>query len=224
MDTKLIVTPKFKDICLNRKPVSTTHIRENEEHIDFKDIRLYMDTFRKQNLNFLEILFTDYFIIPSAYFDEWMRLVEHREEIARMNPCRAVQSMRGVALQKYYAMEHPYPSKIALLEKYGYDGKQVHHLLRVQDYLKRYIAGESYEACLKPSPEIIDRLIAYKRQEIPLDIARKEAAMAIDDVDHIALGFCTQVEEQEDENMRNLLEDVSCNIMKISYFIHFYHL
>ena len=58
VDTKLIVVPSFKDIALNRKPVSTTHIRANEEHTDFKDIRLYMETFRKQNLNFLEILFT----------------------------------------------------------------------------------------------------------------------------------------------------------------------
>lgn len=47
VDTKLIVVPSFKDIALNRKPVSTTHIRANEEHIDFKDIRLHMETFRK---------------------------------------------------------------------------------------------------------------------------------------------------------------------------------
>ena len=54
VDTKLIVVPNFRDICLNKKPVSTTHVRANEEHTDWKDIRLYMDTFRKQNLNFLE--------------------------------------------------------------------------------------------------------------------------------------------------------------------------
>ena len=62
VDTKLIVVPNFKDIALNNKPVSITHIRANEEHIGFKDVRLYMETFRKQNLNFLEILFTPYYI------------------------------------------------------------------------------------------------------------------------------------------------------------------
>ena len=35
VDTKLITTPSFKNIALNRKPVSTTHVRANEEHIDF---------------------------------------------------------------------------------------------------------------------------------------------------------------------------------------------
>ena len=58
IDTKLIVAPTFEEIAFNKKPVSTTHVRENNEHIDFKDIRLYIETFRKQNLNFLEILFT----------------------------------------------------------------------------------------------------------------------------------------------------------------------
>ena len=68
VDTKCIITPDFKEIALNRKPLSTTHIRKNEEHIDLKDIRLYIQTFRKQNLNFLEILFTPYTIFPNEKF------------------------------------------------------------------------------------------------------------------------------------------------------------
>ena len=73
IDTKLIVLPKFEDIVFNKQPVSTTHIRENDEHIDFKDLRLYIQTliFLKKNssqknlilsisfrrLNYLMILF-----------------------------------------------------------------------------------------------------------------------------------------------------------------------
>ena len=131
VDTKLIVTPTFEDIAMNKKAVSTTHIRENEEHIDFKDIRLYMETFRKQNLNFLEILFTPYEIINPAYAAEWFRLYQAREQIARMNPWRAVKSMKGIALEKYHAMEHEYPSKMDVLAKYGYDPKQLHHAYRL---------------------------------------------------------------------------------------------
>ena len=40
VDTKLIVLPSFKDIALSSKPISTTHIRANDEHTDWKDIRL----------------------------------------------------------------------------------------------------------------------------------------------------------------------------------------
>ena len=150
VDTKLILVPSFKDIALNKKPVSTTHVRANDEHTDWKDIRLYMETFRKQNLNFLEILFTDYYIINPLYEEQWNRLIEAREEIAHMNPYRAVKSMKGVAMEKWHAMEHPYPSKVDVLAKYGYDPKQLHHLFRVEEYLTRYINGETYKDCLIP--------------------------------------------------------------------------
>lgn len=216
VDTKLIVVPSFQDICLNRMPVSTTHVRANEEHTDWKDVRLYMGTFRKQNLNFLEILFTKFYIINPMYEEQWMRLVEHREEIAHMNPYRAVKSMKGIAMEKYHAMEHEYPSKLDLIKRKGYDGKQVHHLIRVEDYLERYINGEKYEDCLRPSEDKIARMMAYKRQEIPLDVARIEAKEALDHVIAIADAFCSQNIDKEDAEMRTLLEDVSYNIMRIA--------
>ena len=216
VDTKLIVVPTFKDVALVSKPVSTTHVRANDEHIDLKDIRLYIETFRKQNLNFLEILFTDYFIINPLYEAQWNRLVEAREEIARMNPYRAVKSMKGIALEKFHAMEHPYPTKLDLIEKYGFDGKQVHHLIRVDDYLTRYINGESYKSCLRPTAGLVEHMLEYKRHEIPLAVAREEAKEVLTHVEKTADDFCINYEDKEDPEMRELLQDVSYNIMKIA--------
>lgn len=216
VDTKLIVVPTFEDIALARKPVSTTYVRANNEHIDLKDIRLYIETFRKQNLNFLEILFTDYFIVNPLYAEQWARLVEHREEIARMNPYRAVKSMKGIAMEKFHAMEHPYPTKLDLIEKYGFDGKQVHHLIRVDDYLTRYIAGESYKECLKPTVDLVPRMMEYKRHEVPLETARIEAKDFLEHTTVIADEFCAAHKDEENFSCRQLLEDVSYNIMKIA--------
>ena len=216
IDTKLIVVPSFRDIALNKKPVSTTHIRANDEHIDFKDIRLYMETFRKQNLNFLEILFTDFAIINPIYFQEWSRLIAAREAIARMNPNRAVRSMKGVAMEKFHAMEHPYPSKLDILEKHGYDPKQLHHLVRVDHFLTRYLEGVDYKACLRPDPLIRDFLLDLKNGNWPLDKARELANISLDHITKIADKFCETHEDKEDETIRELLEDVSYNIMKIA--------
>ena len=216
VDSKLIVVPTFKDIALNRQPISTTYIRSNDEHIDLKDIRKYVEHFRKQNLNFLEILFTDYFIINPLYIDQWNRLIEAREAIAHMNMYRAVKSMKGIALEKFHAMEHPYPTKLDLIEKYGFDGKQVHHLIRVDDYLTRYINGESYMSCLKPSSNLVEHMLEYKRHEIPLEVARKEAKEVLAHVELVADDFCAKTVDSEDPEMRELLQDVSYNIMKIA--------
>lgn len=150
IDTKLIVTPTFKEIVRADNPISTTHIMDNDEHIDFKDVRLYIKTFLKQNPNFLEILFTRYFYINPLYKDLWMQLVENREAIARYDISANVKAIRGVALEKYHSMEHRYPSKIEIIDKYGYDPKQLHHLLRMEGFLDNYLKGISYEGCLIP--------------------------------------------------------------------------
>ena len=217
VDTKLIVVPSFKDICLNKKPVSTTHVRANDEHTDWKDVRLYMETFRKQNLNFLEILFTDYYIVNPMYKEEWDRLVAAREFIARMNVHRAVKSMKGIAMEKYHAMEHRYPAKIDIIDMYGYDGKQVSHLIRVYDYLRRYIAGEPYKDCLIPSRELRKLIMDYKMLSVfDLEHARVEAKQYLDMVVELADEFCSKHTDCEEVWIRELLEDVSYNIMRIS--------
>ena len=216
IDTKLILTPTLEDIIFNRKPVSTTHVMENEEHLDAKDIRLYIQTFRKQNLNFLEILFTEFKIVNPQYEKMWNVLVEHREEIARYNEYQAIKSMKGIAMEKYHAMKHPYPSKLALIEDHGYDGKQVHHLIRVEDYIDRYIRGHSYESCLKPSHGKIPRMMEYKRQEIPLDIAEIEAKAAIDHVIEMADAFAETVENVGKPEVDAILDGVQRDIMKFA--------
>ena len=214
VDTKLIVVPSFKDIALNRKPVSTTHVRANNEHIDWKDIRLYMETFRKQNLNFLEILFTDYAFVNPIYEAQWSRLVDAREQIARMNEWRAVKSMKGVAMEKYHAMEHEYPSKVDVLAKFGYDPKQLHHLLRVEEYLERYIDGESYKDCLKPRDP--GYLLDIKIGVMGLEEARKKADVSMEHVIQMADNYCAIHTDNEDMKMRTLLESVQYEIMKIA--------
>ncbi len=217
VDTKLIVVPSFRDICLNKKPVSTTHVRANDEHTDWKDVRLYMETFRKQNLNFLEILFTDFYIINPMYKEEWERLVAAREFIARMNVHRAVKSMKGIAMEKYHAMEHRYPAKVDIIDKYGYDGKQVSHLDRVDDYLERYIAGEPYKDCLIPTPMRRPRMMDFKMLSVySLEEARVLAKEILDHVVEMADEFCAAHPDQEEAWVRELLEDVSYNIMRIS--------
>lgn len=212
VDTKLIVTPTFDEVVLNKKPISTTHVRANDEHIDLKDIRLMLATFRKQNLNFVEILFTPYFIVNPTFADEWGRLQAQKEKIAHYSPYNAVKTMKGIAMEKYHAMEHEYPSKLEVLAKYGYDPKQLHHLLRVKEYLQRYINGESYEDCLRPrNPEY---LIAVKQGYFNLDEARIAADSAIANVTATADAFCEKVSKTFDTEVDALLDDVQYNIVK----------
>lgn len=214
IDTKLIVLPTLDDIAFNKNPISTTHVRKNDEHIDFKDLRLYIQTFRKQNLNFLEILFTPFKIVNPLYEDMWNILVENREAITHYNEYRAIKSMKGIAMEKYHAMEHPYPSKMDILAQWGYDPKQLHHLLRVEEYIGRYIAGEKYEDCLRPrDPEY---LISVKRGYYDLDTARVIGKTAIDNIIRIADKYAETVKDIGDPAVDELLNKVQYNMIKNS--------
>lgn len=148
IDTKAIVLPGFSDFVWSKKPASTTHIMENDEHVDIKDIRLMFDCFRKQNINFVEILFTPYRIINPVYADLFQPVLDAREEVARYNNYVGMNCIMGMAYEKQKAMEHPYPATIDKIKTYGYDPKQLHHALRLREFMTRYVAGESYADCL----------------------------------------------------------------------------
>ena len=122
IDSKLLLIPTFDEIVFAANPISHTHeMSDTGEHVDCKDVRAYMKQFRKCNINFVEILFTDYFLTNPLYSDLWIELRRHREEIARINPYQAISAMAGMASMKMKALDHPYPSRMHMIEKYGYD-------------------------------------------------------------------------------------------------------
>lgn len=226
IDTKCILAPTWEDLCFNRKAVSTTHILDNEEHLDAKDIRLYFQCFRKQNLNFLEILFTPYKIINPLYREFWNELIENNEAIAHYDPIGAVKTMKGIAMEKFHAMEHEYPSKVELIQKYGYDPKQLHHLIRVDEYLGRYIEGVPYADCLISEQSdylhdvkaIVDGKVYYE-----LEDARSLAKMVLAHVTGLADAFCGELGKGDhtDPKVEELLDNVQRKIMTRAIGIEF---
>ena len=151
IDTKLIVVPSLNDLIFNRKAVSTTHVRLNNEHTDWKDLRLMFQTFRKQNLNFVEILYSPWILVNEMYYEEVKDLFEQRDLIGFYDTAKVVQTMKGIALNKYDAMEKNTPSHAKEIEKFGYSPKELHHLIRIATFLEDYLNGYDYEVCLHPS-------------------------------------------------------------------------
>lgn len=217
IDTKCIVLPTLEDLIFNRKPVSTTHVLPNEEHLDLKDVRLYFQTFRKQNLNFMEILFTKYKIVNPTYAPYWNQLIENNEQIARYNPVGAVKTMKGIAMEKYHAMEHRYPSKVDIIDKWGYDGKQLSHLIRVDEYLARYIAGKPYADCLiTKKPELLIATKDMTNPKFTLEEARTIAGLHLSAVTHTADKFAEEHKNDSvNKNVDILLDDVQREIVSL---------
>lgn len=174
IDTKALVIPSLEDVVMNKKPISTTHVLSNNEHLDIKDIRLYFDNFKKQNINFVEILFTPYYVVNPKYRDLWEELVADRELVAHYNTNQALRCMAGMSMEKKKALCHPYPTLLDKIEKYGYDGKQLHHIIRMADFIYAYTHNNSYEECLKYLPHK-EQMMKAKLNEYSLEEALKLA-------------------------------------------------
>ena len=217
IDTKCIVLPSLDDIILNRKPTSTTYERENKEHIDFKDIRLMWECFKKQNVNFMEILFTDYYIVPEKYKKYWDKMREMAEEIAHAHPAQTVRTMSGMSMEKFKALEHRYPTLIEKIDKYGYDGKQLHHIIRINDFIKRYTMGLSFKESLTPTAIMVKQMNEAKLNKYSLPVARELAKRYDDETKFIKDSYIDMEGDKVNESVYNSMDQIKAQILK-DYF------
>ena len=125
IDCMAVILPSFEDFVGNRQAVSTTIVLDNNEHINIKDIRLYFELMYKQNPQFLELLFTDYKIVNKKYKQLIEPLFRNAERIAHYNLLKLYNGISGLAQEKFKALEHPYPSIVDKIDKYGYDRKTI---------------------------------------------------------------------------------------------------
>lgn len=217
IDTKAIVLPSFYDLCNEIKPVSYTKVNKDDSHCDVKDIREMFKIFKKQNVNYLEILFTKYQLINPFYESIFRRLVNFREEIARYNEIGAVKSIAGMSLQKLEALEHPYPIWKEHIEKYGYSNKQLHHILRLNDFIKRYISGEPFLTCLIANDR--EKLIDIKKNPTyySLEEARILANETHQDTWRIKEEFMSAHHNILNKEVEKFLSDILTSILQKYY-------
>ncbi len=211
IDTKAIILPSLDDIVRGSSPFSHTHVRANNEHIDIKDIRVMFENFRKQNSSYLEILFTDFKIINPKYEALMTELLSQAENIARAHPNQALRCFSGMSMEKLKALTHPYPSIKDKIDKFGYDPKQLHHILRLNEFVKRYIAGESFKDCLKPTN--INYLVDIKLGILPLEEAKALAVNVDQETKELVLLSKTE-EEIINQEVVDFLTELKVKFIK----------
>lgn len=214
IDTKAILLPSFEDFLLTKKLISTTlELEPSKEHVDIKDIRLMFDNFRKQNINFIEILFTEYKYMNPKYEQLFQPMFDIREKIARYDMYKALNSLAGMSMEKFKAMEHPYPSLIHKIEKFGYDGKQTHHVLRLNDFIKKFVAGKSYAECMVADNK--EFLIRVKKNEVfDLELARTVTKEVCDNTYAIGKEWMENNPKFIDESVDEVMTQVLISIFK----------
>lgn len=97
-DTKAVVVPSFEDLVKGNQ-ISKT-VTFDCGICDVKDVRLYIDNLKKQNVNYVETLFTEHILVNPRYKDVFDILLGMREKIAVIDKERALNAMYGMLVQE----------------------------------------------------------------------------------------------------------------------------
>ena len=224
IDTKLLVVPSWKDL-IQSKQKNYLHIQENGEHTEVKDFRSYFKTMMKQNINFVETLYAKIIFVNPKYQEEWDAIQEIRDAISFCNPRASVNCMVGMMIQKSIDMYNITPGREWSINKYGYDLKSFHHMMRLFFFLEDFVNLKSYEKCLRPD-------ISYCRQYLkdiktgevvyPLDQLKTLTDEIISNAKHLRKTFLEEIEPYQEafdlqqELIYDILDTVIESVIKKS--------
>lgn len=209
IDSKLLVIPSLHDLVFNNRQNYLHEMSDNDEHVEIKDIALYMKTILKQNINFVETLFAKCTIVNQKYKKYWHVLQEHCEEIARYDEKRACQCMLGMMKQKREQMIKPTPGRQKNIDMIGYDAKSFHHLMRLALFMHSYLNGLSYKECLSERGSLeYNMLISAKNGNYDLDKAISMSDMYIEDAEKLMHQYEFDIDEGKKKYVEGLIDGV----------------
>lgn len=187
VDSKAIIVPTLRDLALYDGTTSKTYISKNGGHIEVKDARSMFNCYHKQNINFIETIFTPYRITNPEYEASLCMLLdpENAEKIAHLNPVASINCMAGMAHQRFSALTSILPGKEDNITKYGYNPKHLYHILRMGEFINRYISNEKYVDCLVS--KMPDIMIKAKNGEFTKDEAMQLAKQTLLQIDNVRL-------------------------------------
>ena len=186
VDTKAILIPTLEDLCSKKAGFVKEYKLDNNEKVVVMDLIHYFDNLKKQNINYVETLFTDYKWVNPNHEWIWGTLQTMRESIAYYDVNKAVLSMGHQALHTL-RQDSADPKKYAMaryishfLKVYAVEKEDrvpykeaLRPLYAVEEFLAIKIGNQTYTgldvACLKRH---LERVI--NRKPLEEEVAQKE--------------------------------------------------
>lgn len=135
-DFKCVVLPSLWELAEGKKPASLT-IDIQDGQIDIKDIRVFMDSVVKMNPAYLESLTTCH-VLALEQQEEMERIRTLVPDLLEQRAAAFARVCEGSFEAKERRMIHDCPAAHEKIERFGYDGKQAHHMYRLLVMLRRF--------------------------------------------------------------------------------------
>ena len=166
VDIKCAVLPGLSLLAREESvPAQTLDWRGGQ--IEIKDARRFAQIVLRLNPAYLETLITPYALTLSPAF-EMMRA--QAQPLVSCDPAGFLRACLGMGRQKVKDLCHPFPAALEKINRFGYDGKQAHHLYRLLLVMRAF--EETGRYVLTPPETERELLLALKKNELPLDRVR----------------------------------------------------
>jgi len=198
VDVKAIYVPSLSEAITSNRWLSKEYHDENGQHCEIKDIREMCKMYLKQNINFLETLFTEYrWDNPNYYFTHNI-LKRNKEKIARCQPYYGIKSICGQGI-----------SAIKRFEKNPKDGKTLAKIIYFFLFLKKYKENRPYQECLKVNEQetILEH---YNIRNMLIDLKLNNY-----NLDYCPLAWAKMIENDFEKNLKNIKEDSDKETLKL---------
>ena len=203
IDCHCIIVPNMGD-ALIKQYESREIIYKDGSHIMVKDVREYVKMLMKMNMNFMEILYSNYHIVNPAYQEHWDALVMRREEISRYDMTALFNSYYGQSTNT--------------MKRNDNQGKRVANALRIYYSLLAFYNGMSYEEAMILPEDIRGMLLGIKSIENYTDKVVKEKFFT--NMNILQEQWKKKFKNQEkDEYIRNFLNSFAINTIICRYRI-----
>lgn len=205
VDSKLAVSPTVRSLLLN---TSLNHelVLGNGEHVAVKPTTNFVDLFFKGNINNMEILTTEYAIEDKGSFFHWMRQENHIDAISEIVARTIWDASIGMMIQKEKSLFKGTVTTKPAVDKFGYDPKDMVHIVRIHDLLLNLKQGVPFKYALDFSESDDMNIVpAIRNGEWTPDTASVMAKMYIDSAKSLMKEFNPQ-NHPDVEGMRDIVK------------------
>lgn len=185
VDTKCILLPDLYGLTI--KPHQIKHLDVDGEICECLTIMQLVANWKKQNMNFLEVMYTKHCAINPSYADLWEDWVAvMSEKMAHYDVRRAVLSMGHQAIHT--------------IEQNPLDYKKQMNFFRLFYAIERLVSNQPYSECIM-LPSVYRNFLHIIREEgishASIEATKEELLEAMDEVDEIVLGVLSSHDSQE---------------------------
>jgi len=120
IDANAVIIPTLSDLRHNKSIKYTFETGEVTCH----DIYSFADIVAKGNPQWVEVCNTEYAIGDLSMFSHYA-----------VNP----SALKGMCMEKMHAFSKLYPTREKYVKEFGYDPKQLHHIIRLVDILEKQV-------------------------------------------------------------------------------------